>query len=124
MRAPHVARRILFHEVIRTSERYRRLLWDYADGNPRIALHFWLRSLAPDGPQHVRLRLFAAPSADDLEGLQEEARFVLGAVVLHQSLTVPEAARVSRYTPALCESLLDFLLMRLADLCLNSTSSV
>jgi hypothetical protein len=99
-----------FHEVIRTSERYRRLLWDYADGNPRIALHFWLRSLVPDGPQHVRVRLFEAPSADDLEGLQEEARFILGAVVLHQSLTVPEAARVLRYTPALCESLLDFLL--------------
>jgi hypothetical protein len=106
----HVDGTTFFHEVIRTSERYRRLLWDYTDGNPRVALHFWLRSLVPDGRQHVRVRLFEAPSADDLEVLQEEARFILGAVVLHQSLTVREAARVLRYAPALCESLLEFLL--------------
>ena len=38
-------------------EDYTRLLWDYSDGCPLVALHFWLESLAilPDGGLRVRL---------------------------------------------------------------------
>ncbi|MBE0617296.1 MAG: ATP-binding protein, partial [Proteobacteria bacterium] len=98
------------NEVIRTGERYRRLLWDYADGNPRVAVHFWLRSLVPDGGNRVRVRLFAAPGADELDALQEQARFLLAAVVTHENLSVPEAVRILRYPPHLCEAGFNYLL--------------
>ncbi len=96
-------------EVIRTGERYRRLLWDYADGNPRVAVHFWLRSLVPDGEHRVRVRLFAAPSAEELDALQEESRFLLAAIVTHENLSLQEAAQVLRYPRHLCEAALNYL---------------
>ena len=92
-------------EVIRTGERYRQLLWDYADGLPRMALHFWLRSLAPAGDDGVKVRLFADPDAGILEKLNEPSRFLLAAVVTHGNLTVPDAARVLNYPPGTCELL-------------------
>lgn len=94
-------------EVIRTGERYLRLLWDYSGGNPRVALHFWLRSLLPDGDEQVRVRLFAAPSADELEGLDEQSRFLLAAVVVHEALSTAEATRSLRYPQSVCEALLE-----------------
>ncbi len=96
-------------EVIRTGERYRRLLWDYADGNPRVAVHFWLRSLIPDGMNRVRVRLFAAPSAEELDALGEQSRFLLAAIVTHENLSLQEAARVLRYPRHLCEAALNYL---------------
>lgn len=90
-------------EVLRTSERYRRLLWDHAGGNPRVALYFWLRSLVPDGPGRVRVRLFEAPAPGPLEKLEDEGRFLLASVVLHGSLTAAEAARTLRQPLTDCE---------------------
>jgi hypothetical protein len=84
----------LDHEVIRTGERYLRLLWDYSDGNPRVALHFWLRSLLPESEGRVRVRLFAAPEPDALEPLGEQARFLLAAVVIHENISTDELSRV------------------------------
>ena len=89
-------------EIQRTTERFHHLLWDYADGLPRVALHWWLRSLAPDGEGRVRVRVFAAPTADRLEGLDERARFTLAAVVRHGVLTPDEAARVLNRSPGGC----------------------
>lgn len=65
----------------RTEASYYRLLWDYADGNPGVALHFWRKSLgvAPDGGIHVRL--FDAPNPEDLHGLPDATVFVLRAIV-------------------------------------------
>lgn len=80
-------------EGMRVGERYMRLLWGHANGNPRDAAYFWLRSLVPDGEGKVRVRLFRAPGADELEQLGEFGRFVLAAVVQHETLTAPEAAR-------------------------------
>ncbi|MHC4837912.1 MAG: ATP-binding protein [Planctomycetota bacterium] len=100
-------------ELGRTSARYIRLLWDYADGNPGIALHFWLRSLVPgDTPDTVRVRLFDDPDAAELAALREEARFVLKAVVFHETITAEEAARVLNYDRSRCEAVLDYLLGR------------
>ena len=93
-------------EVIRTGERYRQLLWDYSDGIPRVALHFWLRSLVASGDSRMKVRLFAAPSADALEGLNEQSRFVLGALVIHQNLTVEEASRVLNFPVHVCRLIL------------------
>ena len=95
--------------IINTSEEYLRLLWDYSDGNPRVALHFWLRSLVPTGERQVRVRLFEAPSLDTLEELHEQSRFMLAALVVHENLTVHEASRVLRYSTQDCAALLAFL---------------
>lgn len=81
-------------ERTRMRERYLRLLWDYSDGNPRVALHFWLRSLVVNGERRVRVRLFDGPSPDELEWLSTESRFLLAAVVLHENLSADETARV------------------------------
>jgi hypothetical protein len=92
-----------------TRERYLRLLWDYTDGVPALALHFWLRSLIATGEDEVRVRLFEGPTADRLERLGEQSRFVLNAVISHENLTVDKTARVLHYSPAKCLSLLEAL---------------
>ncbi|WP_437667560.1 AAA family ATPase [Sorangium sp. So ce1182] len=81
---------------LRTERDFARLLWDYAQGCPRVALHFWQRSLLVDdarGERRLRVRLFRTPDEDELESLSEVERFVLASVVWHDSLTTDEAAR-------------------------------
>jgi hypothetical protein len=99
-------------EVIRTGDRYRQLLWDYSDGIPRVALHFWLRSLVNSGDHQVKVRLFADPSADELENLNEQNRFVLAAVVIHENLTLADATRSLNYPAHSCETALNYLCSR------------
>ncbi|NOY91587.1 MAG: hypothetical protein GXP55_10330 [Deltaproteobacteria bacterium] len=96
-------------ELERVRERYLRLLWDYSDGMPRVALDYWLRSLVMVGENRVRVRLFAAPRAAELERLHEAARFTLHAVMSHESLNVDEAARVLAWPSAECLSILEML---------------
>jgi len=97
------------NEVIRTGERFRQLLWDYSDGIPRVAIHFWLRSLYQPKENIVKVRLFSAPSPDLLEEINEPTRFVLAALVLHQNLSIDEAAMVLNYPAHVCELILGFL---------------
>ena len=78
-------------EVLRTEEEYLRLLWDYSQGNPRIAMHFWVRSLVPTDAG-LSVRLFRAPELDALEELHERSRFLLAAIAVHENLTQAEAA--------------------------------
>lgn len=65
----------------RTAAGYYRLVWDYAGGNPGIALHAWRLCLgvAPDG--QVLIKGFDAPNTLLLEGLPDSSVFVLRAVV-------------------------------------------
>ena len=67
--------------LTRTEANYYRLLWDYAGGNPGVALHFWRSSLGVghDGKHYVEL--FRAPDTADLEDLPDSAVFVLRAIV-------------------------------------------
>lgn len=67
--------------VRRIEANYYRLVWDYAAGNPGVALHFWRRSLGMDGGGAVRVRLFEAPAAEDLDGLPDSTVFVLRAIL-------------------------------------------
>ena len=99
-------------ELAQTRERYLRLLWDYTDGIPSLALHFWLRSLVPGEGKQVRVRLFKGPVPDQLEGLAEQSRFVLGAVVAHEELTLAEATLVLQYPEQVCLSSLEQLRAR------------
>ncbi len=62
----------------RTRRDFYRILWDYAGGNPLVALHFWRESLyvrASDG--QICVRLPKVPSARDLDGKPNSLYFVL-----------------------------------------------
>ena len=83
-------------QIIRTSQGYFRLLWDFTNGNPRVASHFWLCSLVPDEKKRrVRVHLFASPRMQELEQLPDDMAFVLAALVEHENITPDELATVS-----------------------------
>ncbi len=65
----------------RAETNYYRLLWDYANGNPAIALHFWRESLKMDDDERHVVRLFRPPDTADIDRLPDDALFVLRAVV-------------------------------------------
>lgn len=90
-------------QILTTARDYDRLIWDYAEGSPRVALHVWGRSLVPGGPGHARVRLFASPDTTILEALGEPAKFILAAIVWHERLSIEEAAAVARVSPTSCE---------------------
>jgi len=96
-------------ELERVRQRYLRLLWDYSDGMPQVALDYWLRSLVIVDAGRARVRLFAAPKPEELERLHEGARFTLHAVMSHESLSVDEAARVLAWPETECLSILELL---------------
>ena len=97
-------------QLVSTQQGYTRLIWDYADGCPRVALHCWKNSLVPDGDNRVRVRLFQRPNADALESLSEVEKFVLAGVAWHTTLTLEEAVRSLKYGVMLCEDAFDKLL--------------
>lgn len=80
--------------VISTELDYYRLLWDYAGGNPAVALTFWRRSLW-ESEGKTSVRLFDAPSAAQLDRLPDETLFVLRAVV---QLGEPSAVEIENAT--------------------------
>ena len=93
----------------RARDEYFRLLWHYTDGNLRLALFFWLKSLEVT-PQGLRVRHFATPdAAATLDSLHDETRFALAAVILHENLDVPELATILRWPHSRCHSLLALL---------------
>jgi len=96
--------------LIESEEGYTRLLWDYSDGNPRVALHFFLRSLVPETDESIRVRLFRAPAIDAFESLDERALFTLAATITHENLSLEEAAIVTRFPEQLCRIHLDRLI--------------
>jgi hypothetical protein len=99
-------------ELDRVRERFNRLLWDYVDGVPRVAMHYWLWSLSARDPGTVDVKLFEAPDPDELERLEDQSRFVLHAVVIHENLLVDDAVAVLRYPRAQVVSLLEMLRAR------------
>ncbi len=98
--------------LIESEEGYTRLLWDYSDGNPRAALHFFLRSLDAERGDRVRVRMFRAPEVDRLEAGGFNGLFVLAAVVTHESISFDHLVEVTRLERPECFIHLD----RLAEL--------
>ena len=85
-------------------------MWDYANGNPRIALHFFIRSLDPGRDERLRVRLFRAPNPDRLEEAGEAGLFVLAAIVTHESISFADLGAVTRSTESQCHIHVDRLL--------------
>lgn len=96
-------------EEERNANRYHRLVWDYAGGNPRAALHCFTRSLVWTGGRQVTVRLFAMPSVEALEAFETHTWFVLSCVVQHENITVGDAAASLRFSPAECARALQLL---------------
>ncbi len=96
--------------VIESADGYSRLLWDYSDGNPRAALHFFLRSLDPERSGRVRVRLFKAPDIALLEDGGQDGLFVLAAIITHESISLDDLIEVTRFDRSQCFIHLDRLL--------------
>ncbi len=95
--------------IIGTSHGYFRLLWDFTDGNPRLAGHFWLRSLVPeDERRRVRVHLFSPPPLSELEELPDNILFVLVAVAEHENVTPDELTTITNFSPDFCRFALRF----------------
>lgn len=75
---------------------YYRLIWDYSDGNPSVALHTFRRSLARTTDGEVMVQLFHAPRTSELEELPDASAFVLRAVVQLGSATADQIANVTK----------------------------
>lgn len=65
----------------RTRRGIMRLLWDYSDGNPLVALHFWGESLRQAEEGRVEVRLFQTPESATIDRLGVEIQFVLRALI-------------------------------------------
>jgi hypothetical protein len=90
-------------QIVRTSRGYFRMLWDFTNGNPRFATHFWLRSLVPDDEKRrVRVHLFASPRIEELERLADDMAFVLVAVLEHGTIGDSELATITGFDPSFC----------------------
>ena len=87
-------------EESRTAQAFYRIIWDYSDGNPSVALLCWQRSLfvGAEGPPIVRL--FRSPPTSELDGLPSTTYFVLRALVQLEAATEQEIARCTALHPA------------------------
>lgn len=79
---------------------YYRLLWDYAAGNPGVALHMWRRALGADADGATHVRFFQAPDAADLELLPDQSVFVLRAVLQLAPVTPAEIGHATMLSAA------------------------
>lgn len=96
-------------ELERSADRYHRLVWDYADGNPRIALHFFRLSLVFKSEKRVDVRLFPMPQVDELEPFETRTWLVLACLVQHENLSVAQAQRSLRFPADECARALNLL---------------
>jgi hypothetical protein len=94
---------------VSTAQDYLRLIWDHAEGSPRVALDCWTGSLVPDGEKKLRVHLFRRVEEDLLDRLDDVQKFVLAAVLWHESVSVDEAVRALRYPRPACEEALHML---------------
>ncbi len=90
----------------RTEANYYRLLWDYAGGNPGVALHFWRRSLGATRAGKILVKLFDAPGAGQLDALPESAAFALRALVQMHWASVAEVSETTNLPQAVVEDAL------------------
>ncbi|MCL1146035.1 ATP-binding protein [Shewanella sp. 10N.261.52.F9] len=83
-------------ELQRAEQGFYRILWDYSDGNPTVALRFFRMSLHKDKTNgNVFVRIFSAPDAKELETMPKPMLAVLRAIV---QLEVASAEELSDCT--------------------------
>lgn len=90
-------------QLISTAQEYARLIWDYSEGCPRVALQCWADSLLPVSKKTMQVRLFERPDLQLLENLEESQRFILASVLWHENSNIEESSLSLRYTKIKCE---------------------
>lgn len=73
-------------------EQFFRLLWEQANGNPRVALYLWVGCLKLSFGKYLRVGLPESPKLQKLNQLDDTSWFVLSTVVSHENLTRKEIA--------------------------------
>jgi hypothetical protein len=96
----------------RAAKSYYRLLWDFAAGNPGVALHTWRRSLRLDADGRACVKVFQASGIRELEELPDAAVFVLRAVVQLAPARPEEIAQATMVAPAEIDDALRYGLAR------------
>ncbi|MEZ4741807.1 MAG: ATP-binding protein [Bdellovibrionota bacterium] len=81
--------------AVYAEEQFFRLLWEQANGNPRVALYLWINCLSPMSSHTFRVGLPERPEAEVLSTLNEDCWFVLAAIAKHDNITRKEAVAVT-----------------------------
>ena len=71
-----------------------RLLNEYAEGNPAVALHYWQRCFVGRRDNALQVALFSPPPLPWLRELKDAHLFALTALAQHEALTLDELARI------------------------------
>lgn len=74
---------------------YYRLIWDYAQGNPGVALHVFRRALALDTGGLLHVGRLQTPNASELERLPDPAVFALRTLLQRTEATVEELSQLT-----------------------------
>lgn len=77
---------------------YFRMVWDFARGNPALALEAWRSSLVEDAGGIVRVRSLQAPDAAQLEALPDSALFIFRSILQMAPTSAAEVAQAARIT--------------------------
>ncbi len=98
---PHQVRTSPVSDEERTKRDFYRILWDYSDGNPEVALHFWRESLyRRTEDETIYVRLFSGPSAGQLDDLPATFYFVLRTVVQLELAVEEDVVTCTDLSPA------------------------
>ncbi len=97
------------YELVQSSRGYFRLLHEFSQGNPSVALTFWLRSLTADDDHTLRVGLFPRPSLETLQQLDDNYLFALAAIAQHGALNADEVGRTIHASRGDCEMILKYL---------------
>jgi hypothetical protein len=97
-----------FYEIIKTANGYFRLLHEFSNGNPAVALIYWERSvkMEPDGT--LAVTLFRRPPSSALSQLSDDHLFALTAIAQHGALNPTEIAQVINSEVGFCDMALNF----------------
>ena len=88
-------------EEERAENGFYRILWDYSDGNPTVALRFFRLSLHRDKTSDkVLVRLFKVPDSDDLESMPKPMLAVLRSIVQLEIASPVDLCECSRLSMA------------------------
>lgn len=74
--------------------RYFEKLATLAEGNPSIAMIYWIRSIQDYDDTHFNIKPFEFGAITKIEELDSEELFALAAFILHDSLTATELANI------------------------------
>ncbi|MEP7050264.1 MAG: ATP-binding protein [Pseudomonadota bacterium] len=106
---PHAADEIDQQEALESKRvGYSRMVWDYARGNPGLALEVWRNSVAESVSGSVRVRPLTTPDADVLELLPDSTLFILRAVLQMAPVSVSDVALATRIGEAQVQSAFRF----------------